>query len=107
MSPASQTHIRKRTARIMGRLSSVTRSGSKGIAVGATPPRVDHFVAGRISKFTYGICDSVPYQPFNPEHSKREQLSHLNPAGEKHIPGCFTVMLPRVCHSPLPINPFR
>jgi len=74
---------------------------NKAVAVGAISFYVDHFVTGRISKFTYGVACNVSYRFINLEHRKREHLSFLNPAGKKRIPGYFETMLPRVCHSPL------
>jgi len=79
-------------------LTPVTHS-NKAVAVGAISFYVDHFVTGRISKFTYGAACSVPYHFFNPEHRRREHLSFLNPGGEKRIPEYFETMLPRVRHS--------
>ena len=81
-------------------LTLVTHS-NKAVTVGAISFYVDHFVTGRISKFTYGAACNAPYHFFNLEHRKREHLSFLNPAGERRIPGYFETMLPRVCHSPL------
>ena len=82
---------------------------NKAVAVGAVLFHVDHFVTGRIAKFTYGAPSSIFYQPFNPEHVKREKKSYLDVAGDKVIPSHFATMLSRVCHHPLllilPDNP--
>ena len=80
-------------------LTLVTLS-NKAVAVGAISFYVDHFVTGRISKFTYGAACSAPYNFFNSEHRKREHLSFLNPAGERRIPDYFETMLPRVRYPP-------
>ena len=73
---------------------------NKAVAVGAISFYVDHFVTGRISKFTYGAACNAPYNFFSSEHRKREHLSFLNPAGDRRIPDCFETMLPRVRRSP-------
>ena len=53
-------------------------------------------MAGRVTKFTYGVLDNVLYDPSNPEHVRREHKSFINPMGEKHVPGHFIAMLPQV-----------
>ena len=75
---------------------------NKAVAVGAVSFYVDHFVTGRVSKFTYGTPCATSYKPSNPEHVKREHKSYLDPTGMKVISGCFDVMLSRVCQ-PLPL----
>lgn len=87
-------------------LTPATHS-NKAVAVGAVSFYVDHFVTGRISKFTYGIPYGIVYQPSDPEHVKRERKSYLDAAGDKRINERFENMLPRVCH-PLPfIDPLE
>ena len=81
-------------------LTPVTHS-NKAVAVGAVSFYVDHFVTGRISKFTYGTHHSILYQPSDPEHVRREHKSFFDPAGDKYLPDRFESMLSRVCH-PLP-----
>jgi hypothetical protein len=81
-------------------LTLVTGS-NKAVAVGAVSFHVDHFVTGRIAKFTYGTSGGILYQPFNPEHVKREKKAYLNAAGDKRIGDHFTAMLSRVWHLPL------
>jgi hypothetical protein len=78
-------------------LIPVTHS-NKAVAVGAVLFHVDHFVTRRIAKFTYGTRSRIIYQPFDPEHVKREWRSLLDAAGDKHIPEYFETMLSRVCH---------
>jgi hypothetical protein len=85
----------------MTRLSLTSVTGSnKAVAVGAVSFHVDHFVTGRIAKFTYGAPSSILYQAFNPEHVRREQKSYLDAAGDKRIPGHFETMLSRVRFPP-------
>ena len=71
---------------------------NKAVAIGAVSYYVDSFVAGRISKFTYGVSCNAIYKPSNPEHVRREDKSYLDPAGNRHIPDYFQTMLLRVRH---------
>jgi len=68
---------------------------NRAVAVGAVSFYVDHFVTGRISKFTYGTLGNARYQPSNPEHVMREHKSWVDPAGNKWVPNRFNTMLPR------------
>ncbi|KAF9650931.1 hypothetical protein BDM02DRAFT_3163995 [Thelephora ganbajun] len=68
---------------------------NKAVAVGAVSFYVDHFVTGRISKFTYGVPCSITYNPFDPEHAQRAHKSFIDAMGERRIPGYFTTMLSR------------
>ena len=72
---------------------------NKAVALGALSFYVDHFVIGRVSKFTYGTPCAVFYRPSDPEHVKREHMSYLNVAGNKVLSGSFVIMLPRVRQS--------
>jgi len=75
----------------------------KAVAVGAISFYVDHFVTGRISIFTYGIPCAVVYEPFDPEHVKREHKSYIDIEGDKCIPGAFQTMLSKVWNEIAPI----
>jgi hypothetical protein len=75
---------------------------NKAVAVGAVSFHVNHFVTGRIAKFTYGAHSHVAYQSFNPEHVNREWKSYIDLAGNKRIPDHFETMLSRVRH----LSPF-
>ena len=57
---------------------------------------VDHFVAGRISKFTYGTPCHPSYDPTDPEHVRRAYKLYVDPMGLKRVPGYFETMLSRV-----------
>jgi hypothetical protein len=72
---------------------------NKAVAVGAVSYYIDHFVTGRISKFTYGVPCIALYDPSNPEHVRREHKSYINPMGEKRVPDHFETMLSRVRHA--------
>ena len=80
---------------------------NKAVAVGAVSFYVDHFVTGRISKFTYGISRHTPYQSTDPEHIRRRHKIYLNPEGEQLLPDCFSAMLSRVRQPPILINTLR
>ncbi|KAF9783740.1 hypothetical protein BJ322DRAFT_1109589 [Thelephora terrestris] len=65
----------------------------KAVAVGAVSFYIDRFVRGRISKFTYGVPCAVVYNPFDPEHVKREDKTYMDLEGDKCVPGGFTTLL--------------
>ncbi|KAF9783741.1 hypothetical protein BJ322DRAFT_1021545 [Thelephora terrestris] len=66
---------------------------NKVAAVGAVSFYIDRFVRGRISKFTYGVPCSVIYNPFDPQHAKREGETYIDLEGDKCVPGAFKTML--------------
>ena len=84
--------------------ANVATHSNKAVAVGAISFYLDHFVTGRISKFTYGAPCSASYQPFDPEHIRREHKAWLDPVGDKWVPDHFETMLLRVCHPPPPLS---
>ena len=69
---------------------------NKAVAVGAVSYYIDHFVKGRITRFTYGTPCSTPYKPTEPEHIKREHKVYTNVIGEKYISEAFRCMLSKV-----------
>ena len=69
---------------------------NKAVAEGAVSFYIDHFVAARVSKLSYGTDVSVPYQPFNPEHLARSYNKYENLSGKTMISGLFDVILPKV-----------
>ena len=71
---------------------------NKAVAVGAVSFYLNHFVTGRISKFTYGTSFHTAYIPSDPDHVSREHKTFVDPAGEKRVPGRFDSMLLRVRH---------
>jgi len=81
--------------RVRGGLFQYVRHSNKAVAVGAVSYYVDHFVTGRIAKFTYGAPGNPLYQAHNPEHVRREHKSYLDPAGDRYVPGHFEAMLLR------------
>ncbi|KDR69812.1 hypothetical protein GALMADRAFT_910351 [Galerina marginata CBS 339.88] len=68
---------------------------SKAVAHGAVSYYLDHRVTTRVSKVTYGVPCSVPYDPTNDEHIKRASSKYRSAAGVWYIPGAFDVILPR------------
>ena len=78
---------------------------NKAVAIGAVSYYVDHFVTGRVSKFTYGVPYAILYQPSDPEHTRREHKIYVDAAGDRRISGRFENMLSRVCHLPRFIDP--
>jgi hypothetical protein len=90
-----------RSIRTMWLILTRVTGSNKAVAVGAVSFHVDHFVTGRIAKFTYGSSGKILYDPSNSEHVKREKESYLNAAGEKRIRDHFYTMLSRVWHPPL------
>ena len=72
---------------------------NKAVAIGAVSYYIDHFVTGRISKFTYGVLGNVVYDPYDPEHVLREHQSYVDAVGDTCIPNNFRTMLPRVCRA--------
>ena len=79
---------------------TLVEDSNKAVAVGAVSFYVDHFVTGRISKFTYGAPCHPFYRRSNPEHVRHNKESYLDPAGDRCVPGGFITMLSRVCYPP-------
>ena len=69
---------------------------NKAVAIGAVSYYVDHFVTGRLSKFTYGVPGGIPYDPSDSEHIWRSHKAYVDAMGDKRIPGHFNTMLTRV-----------
>src|ERR1700729_3500873 len=55
---------------------------SKAVAVGAISYYLDHFVVGRIVRYTYGTPGSITFNPSDPEHRKRAHKKYLGIIGE-------------------------
>ena len=69
---------------------------NKAVAIGAISYYADHFVIGRISKFTYGVLCNTLFDSSNPEHVRRSHKTSVNAMGERRIPHRFNIMLTRV-----------
>ena len=57
----------------------------KAVAVGAISYYLDHFVVGRILKYTYGTPASIDYDPSDPEHRRRAGKKYLGITGELQL----------------------
>jgi len=55
---------------------------NKAVAVGAISYYLDHFVVGRIVRYTYGTPGSVEYDPSDAEHRKRAHKKYLAITGD-------------------------
>jgi hypothetical protein len=55
---------------------------SKAVAAGAISYYLDHFVVGRIVRYTYGIPGFIPYDPSDSEHRKRSNKKYLGMTGD-------------------------
>ena len=51
------------------------------MAAGAVSYYLDHFVVGRLVRYTYGIPASIMYDPSDPEHRKRAHKKYLGITG--------------------------
>ena len=101
---ASQKQTREKCVRTTGSALTPVIHSNKAVAVGAISYYVDHFVTGRISKFTYGVPCNTPYQPSKPEHVRREYTAFYNATGGMVLPSYFDTMLSRVCQPSHSIN---
>ena len=54
---------------------------NKAVAAGAVSYYLDHFVVGRLVRYTYGIPASIPYDPSDPEHRKRAHKKYMGITG--------------------------
>jgi hypothetical protein len=83
----------------VGVLSIHVRVRSKAVAAGAISYYLDHFVVGRIVKYTYGNPGSVMYNASDPEHRKRADKKYLGIAGRIQL-DVFSPTLFKVANSP-------
>lgn len=72
------------------------------MADGAVSFYLDHFVAVRVAKFSYGARCFRIYNAKDQEHAKRSSSAYVGIDGEKHIPNGFEVVL----HKVYSISPF-
>lgn len=75
---------------------------NKAVADGAVSFYLDHFVAMRVAKFSYGARCFRIYDAKNREHAQRSLSAYVGVDGKKHIPNGFEVVLHKVYH----ITPF-
>lgn len=55
---------------------------NKAVADGAISYYLDHFVVGRIVRYTYGTPGSIEYNPSDPQHRKRSHKKYLAITGD-------------------------
>lgn len=67
------------------------------MADGAVSHYLDHFVVGRIVRYTYGTPASIDYDHSNPEHRRHSRKKYLGITGDMQIdvfsPTLFKVAL--------------
>ncbi|KAF9465198.1 hypothetical protein BDZ94DRAFT_415086 [Collybia nuda] len=68
---------------------------NKAVADGAISFYLDHFVAARVSKFSYGINCNCTYNFLDKEHSARSSSILIGFDGTQRLPNCFDVILPK------------
>ena len=68
----------------------------KAVADGAVSFFLDHFVTARVARTTFGVHVRPLYDPSNPEHRQRSNKVFTDSAGDKRLPGAFSVILARV-----------
>lgn len=72
--------------------------------MGAVSFHIDHFVKGRLSKFTYGVPCAILYKPFDSEHARREHKTITDVLGDQYLPCAFETMLSKVCRRIAPVR---
>ncbi|KAF8901894.1 hypothetical protein CPB84DRAFT_909984 [Gymnopilus junonius] len=68
---------------------------NKAVAEGAVSFYIDHFVASRVSKLSYGVECIMLYEPWNAEHKSRSDEMFVDLSGDAVIAGLFDVILPK------------
>ncbi|KAK7472084.1 hypothetical protein VKT23_000203 [Stygiomarasmius scandens] len=66
---------------------------NKAVTDGALSFYLDHFVAVRVSKYTYGTECSIPFNATDPEHRRRSHLTTLGLSGRRMVPNAFSIIL--------------
>jgi len=69
---------------------------NKAVADGAISFYLDHFVATRISRFSYGTSCVATFDPSDIDHVIRSSTTDYSCSGERIIPGVFDIILPKV-----------
>lgn len=68
---------------------------NKAVADGAISFYLDHCVQTRVSRYTYGHFCSTTYNPYDPEHVKREGNTYISLGGKKRVTDSFSIILPK------------
>ena len=93
---ASRTRIRERSVPVVEACCNAGYHRNKAVAIGAVSYYIDHFVAARVLKFTYGVPCETTYDPSDPEHARRFNKSYVDEIGTRYVRGAFDTMLTRV-----------
>jgi len=70
-------------------------SRNKAVAFGAISHYVNHFVTGRLVKYTYGTIACVDFDESDPEHRRRLEKKKMSATGE-FVLETFTPILLKV-----------
>lgn len=77
-------------------LNHISFRRNKAVADGAISFYLDHFVATRVAKYTYGTSCASAYNHFNLEHRKRSHKVTRSISGDKCLPCAFSSILKKV-----------
>ena len=77
-------------------ISSIWQCRNKAVAEGAIAFYLQHVVAARIAKQTYGVKCTVSYNPADPEHYQRRFATITRPSGRISVVGGFSTLLAKV-----------
>ena len=69
---------------------------NKAVAEGAISYYIDHLVSSRVSRFTFGIEVTRPFDSTNEEHLKRLSQAYAAPSGHLRLQGIFSEVLGKV-----------
>ncbi|KAF8627752.1 hypothetical protein AX17_006119 [Amanita inopinata Kibby_2008] len=65
------------------------------VADGAVHFYLHHYVASRITRYTYGVKSSIKYDEYNPEHLSRASSKEEQYDGTVVLPNAFDIILPK------------
>jgi hypothetical protein len=68
----------------------------KVVAEGAVSVFLDHYVTARVARTTFGVHIRPLYDARDVEHRRRINKVFTDSAGDKHVPGAFSVILAKV-----------
>ncbi|KAH8117833.1 hypothetical protein DFH11DRAFT_1740928 [Phellopilus nigrolimitatus] len=66
---------------------------SKAVANGAVLYFLEHTVASRVARKTYGVNCHIQYSPLDPEHKRRKHLLFESLSGMSRMPGYFSTIV--------------
>jgi hypothetical protein len=68
----------------------------KAVADGAVSFYLDHYVTTRVARTTFGVHVRPLYDARDIEHRRRINKVFTDSAGDKRVPGAFSVILAKV-----------